>query len=82
MTDNPIAEDGKPRKIERPRISTHVVYSGTRSGEWFTARVNGDPLIGDKGGTSLFRSRKEAREEAMRRIEAGGWRGWDGGKLP
>ena len=77
MTGSEIRKAGEPRKMERPRITTHVVYNG-----YFSAAVNGDPLVGDKGGTSLFRSRKEAREEAKRRIEAGGWRGWDGGKLP
>lgn len=53
---------------KKPRITTHIVHR-TRNGDWFTAAIDGRPLAGDKGGESLFRSRREAREEALRRSE-------------
>jgi hypothetical protein len=47
------------------KITTHSVYGGS----YFSAEVDGVPLIGANGGISLFQSRKEAREEAKRRME-------------
>ena len=46
------------------KITTHEYYTGR-----FTACINGAPLIGEKGGYSMFSSRKMAREEAQRRFD-------------
>lgn len=53
---------------KKPRITTHIAHR-TRHGDYFTAAIDGRPLVGDRGGASLFSSRREAREEALRRSE-------------
>lgn len=47
------------------KITTHHLGDG-----YYTAEVDGRPLVGAAGGCSRFQSRKAAREEAKRRIEA------------
>lgn len=50
------------------KITTHSEYSGSRK-PWFSAAIDGVGLVGDKGGVSLFSSRREARAEAQRRLD-------------
>lgn len=47
------------------KIGTHTLGNG-----WFTASIEGIPLIGLKGYESRFRSRKEAREAAQDRLDS------------
>jgi hypothetical protein len=63
MTDEDVTAFAVP---DKPIIRTHIAYRN-RVNEWFTATVNGRPLVGDNGAESLFTSRQIAREEALRR---------------
>lgn len=45
------------------KITTHDEGNG-----YFSVTVGGRPLLGDKGGLSKFSTRKEAKEEALRRM--------------
>jgi len=49
--------------MKEHKITTHILGDG-----WFTAELDGIPLIGKNGGYSRFRSRKEAREAAEYRL--------------
>lgn len=51
------------------KITTHIEYRGRHI--YFSSAIDGRPLIGDRGGKSLFESRCHARAEAQRRIDAG-----------
>lgn len=45
------------------KITTH-----TDGGSYFYAEVDGRPIMGERGGVSKFQSRKDARDEAERRM--------------
>lgn len=54
----------------KPKIRTEKVHA-TRNGEWFSVEIDGRLLVGANGFRSLFPSRKAARDEALRRLDAG-----------
>ena len=49
---------------DTPKITTHTDGRG-----YFTAAINGIPLIGDRGGYSKFATRNLAKEAAKERLQ-------------